>query len=106
MNNMSRVWKAGAIGLFTLMSLAACVAAGYDGYGGGGYVGGVYAPGGYEYGGWGRGYRVGPGRRDSHWDNHGHSSTHSYRAAPAGRSVPSIPSRGHSGGGHSSDRHH
>ncbi len=60
MNSMSRVWKAGAVCLLTLTSLAACVSAGYDGYGGVGYVGGVYEPGGYEYGGWGRGYRVAP----------------------------------------------
>jgi hypothetical protein len=66
---------------------------------------GYYDTGGY-YGGWGRGYRVGPGRGNYHHDDHGHGSTHSYRAAPAGRSAPSIPSRGHSGGGHSSDRHH
>ena len=67
-----------------------------------------YDTGGY-YGGWGRGYRVGPGRRDYHWDHngdHGHGSTHSYHAAPSGRSMPSIPSRGHSGhGGHDQPHH-
>ena len=57
-----------------------------------------YDTGGY-YGGWGGGYRVGPGRGGYHNDSHGHGSTHSYRPAPAGRSMPSIPSRGHSGGG-------
>ena len=78
---------------------------------GGGYYGpdvdvgvgfGYYDSPGY-YGGWGRGYRVGPWRGDHRGDDHrgysGHSTTHSYRAAPAGRSAPSIPSRGHSGGG-------
>jgi hypothetical protein len=88
MNNMSRVWKMGAVGLITLMGLAACVAAGYDGYGGGGYIGGVYEPGGYEYGGWGRGYRVGPPRGGAH--------------VGGGRGAPSIAhgARGGGGGAH------
>ena len=87
MNNMPRVWKMGAAGLFTLMGLAACVAAGYDGYGGGGYVGGIYEPGGYEYGGWGRGYRVGPPR--------GRGGEH----VGCGRGAPSIAHGARGGGG-------
>lgn len=110
--NIARTIRTTAIALTialgsTVLSSCAVDGGGY-GYGPDVDVGvgfGYYETGGY-YGGWGRGYRVGPGRRDSHWDNHGHGSTHSYRAAPAGRSVPSIPSRGHSGGGHNSDRHH
>ena len=93
----------------TVLSSCAVEGGGY-GYGPDVSVGiGYYDTGGY-YGGWGRGYRVGPGRRDYHWDHHssGHT-THSYRAAPSGRSVPSIPSRGHASRGHSdhhSDRRH
>jgi hypothetical protein len=66
-----------------------------------GYDAGYYEPYGYEYGGWGAGYAVAPwrgdhGRRDDHpRDNHpadrGH--TPAYRPAPAGRSMPSLPSR-------------
>jgi hypothetical protein len=84
MNTMSRVWKVGAVCL-TLTGLAACVAAGYDGYVEGGYVGGIYAPGGYEYGGWGRGYHVGPPRGGIH--NEG------------GRAAPSIAHGARGGGG-------
>lgn len=62
-----------------------------------------YDTGGY-YGGWGRGYRVGPGRGGYHNGGHGHGTTH-YRAAPAGRSMPSIPSRGHSNGGRRGGAH-
>jgi hypothetical protein len=62
MNRRSRSWKVGTLGLFALVTLAACVVGGYDGDVGVGYVGGVYEPGGYEYGGWGGGYRVGPPR--------------------------------------------
>jgi hypothetical protein len=89
--------------------LSSCAVDGGYGYGPDVGIGiGYYDTGGY-YGGWGRGYRVGPGRRDYHWDhhdNHGHGSTHSYRAAPAGRSMPSIPSRGHSHSGGHRPTHH
>ncbi len=71
-----------AAGLLTLATLAACIATGYDGDGGGGYVGGYYEPAGYEVGGWGRGYRAGPPR-----------------AAASGRGAPSIPHAAR-GGGH------
>ena len=86
MNNMSRLWRVGVVCLFTLTGLAACIAGGYDGYGGGGYEGGIYAPGGYEYGGWGRGYRVGPPRGDIHREG-------------GGRPAPSIAHGARGGGG-------
>ena len=95
MNTMSRVWKVGAVCL-TITGLTACVAAGYDGYGGGGgYVGGIYEPGGYEYGGWGRGYRVGPPRGGIHGEGG--------RAAPSiahgARGVGAHAGSAHAGGG-------
>lgn len=55
-----------------------------------GYVGGYYEPYGYVVGGWGGGYHVGPGRGGERGG--GGASGHSYRAAPAGRGAPSIPS--------------
>lgn len=83
MNRMLRNRTAiAAAGLLALVTLAACVVAGYDGDVGGGYVGGYYEPGGYEVGGWGPGYRVGPPR-----------------VAVRGRGAPSIP-QGARGGGH------
>lgn len=102
------------------VTLGAAYLSGCADYGGGGYYGGpdVDVGVGFGYyddgwccaGGWGRGYRVGPWHGDHHWDNRnsyrGRGTTHSYRAAPAGRAVPSIPSRGHSGGGHSGPHHH
>ena len=44
MNRKSRSWKVGTLGLFALVTLAACVVGGYGGDVG--YVGGVYVPGG------------------------------------------------------------
>ena len=90
MNCMPRSWRIGAVGLFALVALAACVVGGYGGDVG--YVGGVYVPGGYDYGGWGPGYRVGPPRGG---DRGG------------GRSAPSIPHGARGGGVHGGghDRH-
>lgn len=96
-------WKLGTLGIFMLAGLYACVATGvgYDGdvgvgYAGGGfYDGGYYEPYGYDYGGWGGGYRVGPGRGGER----GRAGSHPYRAAPAGRGSPSIPSHSRGGGG-------
>jgi hypothetical protein len=96
MNTMSRVLRVGAVCLFTLTGLAACVAAGYDGYGGGGYVGGIYEPGGYEYGGWGRGYRVGPPRGDIHREGEG---------GGRGRPAPSIAHGARGDSGHGGSAH-
>jgi hypothetical protein len=94
MNNRSRVWKIGALGLLLLAGLGGCAVEGV-GYGGDavgvGYVGGFYEPYGYEYGGWGRGYRVGPPRGDIH--------------GGGGRSAPSIPSGPRGGGGHGGGGH-
>lgn len=71
----------GAAGLLALVTLAACVATGYDDGPDTGYVGGYYEPAGYEVGGWGPGYRVGPPR-----------------AAMRGRGAPSIPHASRGGG--------
>jgi hypothetical protein len=91
MKHMPRTWKAGAVGLLALTSLAACVVGGYDGGGGVGYVGGFYEPGGYEYGGWGPGYRVGPPRGGVR--------------GSGGRARPSIPHGQRGGGGHGGRPH-
>jgi len=90
-------WKLGTLGIFMLAGVYACVATGvgYDGGVGVGYVGGYYEPYGYDYGGWGGGYLVGPG---GHGER-GRPASHPYRAAPAGRGSPSIPSRSRGGGG-------
>lgn len=89
-----------AIGLFTAL-LPGCVVTG-DGYGYAGNVGiGVdyYEPFGAVYGGWEPGYRVGPARAGGYRpDRGGNASSHAYRAAPASRPMPSIPSRSRSGG--------
>jgi len=76
--------------------LTSCVAPGY-GYGYGGYSVDYYEPFGGVYGAWGPGYDVGPYRDGGHWRGH-NSGGHPYRAAPASRSMPSIPS-GRSGRG-------
>lgn len=96
------------IALFAALSSSCAVEGGGGGYGyDGGDVGigiGYYEPYGNYYGGWGSGYRVGPyrggdHRNDGHHDDHGHGRPpqHSYRSAPASRSMPSIPSHAHSG---------
>lgn len=85
MNLMSRSWKTGAVGLFALLALTACLVAGYGGGVDVGYAGGFYEPGGYEYGGWGPGYRVGPPRGGVHPEH--------------GRAAPSIPHGARGGGG-------
>jgi hypothetical protein len=93
-----------AVALFTAFS-SGCAVTG-DGYGYG-YDGNVdvgldyYEPYGGYYGGWGPGYRVGPYREggDHRPDQGGgHAPPHAYRPAPASHSMPSIPSRGGSGG--------
>jgi hypothetical protein len=97
----SRLLAAG-FGAMMLSMLFACAVTGVGVEGSVGYDGGYYEPYGYDYGGWGGAYRVGPGRccehRDDHHDDHrggggrvGHAPA--YRAAPAGRSAPSIPAR-------------
>jgi hypothetical protein len=90
-------WSAAAcvIALFALLAVGCVV-------GGGGYDGGVglgvdyYGSYGGAYGGWGPGFDVAPfrggGRRAV-------GGAHAFRPAPAGRSMPSIPSAGRSGGG-------
>jgi hypothetical protein len=87
MNCAPRRWRVTALCLLALLTIAACVATGYDGDVGVGYVGGYYEPGGYEYGGWGPGYRVGPprGRIDRGGGRGG---------------APSIPHGARGGGGH------
>jgi hypothetical protein len=93
------IWPARARAWATLLlaamawPLGGC-AVGVDGGpyddGGVGYVGGYYEPYGYEVGGWGGGYHVGPGRGGERGGRG--QAAHAYRAAPAGRSAPSIAS--------------
>jgi hypothetical protein len=106
-------WSAIAmvIGPLTILS-SGCVAGG-GGYDAGGtveYGADYYEPYGYDYGGWGAGYAVAPyrdGGRDRGGDRGGgRPGTHAYRAAPAGRSAPSIPSGSRGGGGHSGGGSH
>lgn len=86
-----------AVGLFSLL-MSGCVVPG-GGYGYHGNAGafdiGYYEPAGVRYGGWTNGYTVGPVRGgqgyEQHWGSDG--------APPAGRPIPSIPSRGHASGG-------
>ncbi len=113
--NMKRMLRTGAFALS--MTLGAAFLSGCTDYGGGYYGGGpdVDVGVGFGYydsgyccgGGWGHGYRVGPYHGDHRGDggHGGRSPTHSYRSAPAGRSMPSIPSRGHGGGGHGGPHH-
>ena len=101
-------WSAIAlvIGLFAALSAGCAVTA--DGYGYG-YDSGVgigldyYEPYGADYGGWGPGYRVAPFRGGDHRPERAGSPArqHAYRAAPAARAMPSIPSRSRSGGSRS-----
>ncbi len=83
--------------------------------GDGGYYGGAagygvdyYEPYGYVYGGWGPTYLVAPyrdhgreheGEREHFAEHGGHEAPHAFRAAPAGRAMPSIPSAPRGGGG-------
>ena len=75
---------------------------GYDGYGGGAAVGpGYYEPYGAYYGGWAPGYYVAPYRNGYVGGSPRggiQSVSHAYRAAPASRAAPSIPSASRSGG--------
>ncbi|MDR3454902.1 MAG: hypothetical protein P4L96_19225 [Rhodoferax sp.] len=111
MNTPHSRWPAIAImaGLFTLLLCGCAVGVGY-GYGYGDDVGfGVdyYEPYGGDYGGWGPGYRAGPfggGERGAVRGGGPSSRQHAYRAAPASRAMPSIPSRGRSGGSGSGRR--
>jgi hypothetical protein len=96
-----------ALAAFALCSASCIVPDGGYGYNDGAAVGvGVdyYEPYGGYYGGWGPGYRVGPSRGGDHGGYRGgdHGPPHAYRSAPPSRSMPSIPSRGHSGGSRSS----
>jgi hypothetical protein len=90
----------------SLILLLGCVA------GGGGYYGGTpgygldyYGAYGFDYGVWGPGYEVAPFYRerehehDRGWVEHGgQQAPHAFRAAPASRPIPSIPSAPRGGG--------
>ncbi len=94
-------WLAIACVIVPLTLLASACADG-GGYAGGGVGVDYYEPYGAEYGGWGPGYYVGPyrGGGGGHFDGgHPGGGAHAFRAAPAGRSAPSLPSGGHAGGG-------
>jgi hypothetical protein len=89
-------WAAVALGTAFVTVASSCVGvAGDVGYGGDVGVGvDYYDPGPVIYGGWGPGYHVGPWRGgDRPRVDAGRPAPH-YRAAPAGRAMPSIPSRG------------
>jgi hypothetical protein len=91
------------LGLCTVVVTGCAVSAGGYGYDGGVDVGvGYYGSPGY-YGGyagdWGPGYVVGPYRGDGRRFDGGGGRAHSYRPAPAGHAMPSIPSGGRGGGG-------
>ena len=77
---------------------AGCVVPG-GGYGyGPGYGVGYYEPYGVVDGGWGAGYDVGPVRGGPAYRYRGGGAApHGYRAAPASRPMPSIPSRARGG---------
>ncbi len=89
--------------------LSSCVSTG--GYYDDGGIGAVYyEPPDVVYGGWGPSYHVAPYRGGDHRDyrptsDRGHESARTYRAAPASRSVPSIPSQSRSSGSHSGGSH-
>jgi hypothetical protein len=87
-----------ALGLLGL--LAACVVGAYDD--GGGYGPGYYEPAGAVYGGWGPDFAVAP-YRGGHpfYDDRGN---HPFRAAPAGRGIPSLPRGGHAAPGRGGGR--
>lgn len=85
-------------GLFSLL-VSGCVVPG--GEYGPGFNLGYYQPSGITYGGWGSGYDVGPvrGGQVYGYPRGGRAAPYAYRAAPASRPIPSIPSRGRPRGG-------
>jgi hypothetical protein len=106
---------AGAIGLIAVL-IAGC-AAPYGGYGyeDPGFGADYYEPYGTVYGGWGPGYAVGPYRDNrggfgrggvDRGVGHAASAQHAFRAAPAGRATPSIPSGARGGGGRGGGTRH
>ncbi len=96
-------WSATAfvIGLFAVLASGCIVPGGGYGYDGGASYGlDYYEPYGVAYGGWGPGYEVAPFRGGDHRGvARGGAAPHAFRAAPASRAMPSIPSRSRSGGG-------
>jgi hypothetical protein len=79
-----------------------CVAADGGYYGGPvGYGVGYYEPSGIADTGWGPSYFVAPFRDRGHPYAYrgGGAAPHGFRAAPAGRGIPSIPSTARGGGG-------
>jgi hypothetical protein len=90
------------IGLVAVLPSGCIVPGGGYGYeGGAGYGLDYYEPYGVEYGGWGPSYQVAPYRGGERRPARagGGPGAHAYRAAPASRSMPSIPSGSRSGGG-------
>lgn len=87
----------------SVLLLFGCVATGGVYYEGGDY----YGPYGYDYSGWGPDFYVVPFHEEHHHgDEHrshveGRHDERVYRSAPASHSIPSIPSRSHSGGSRS-----
>ncbi|MGO8915942.1 MAG: hypothetical protein ACLQJR_08545 [Stellaceae bacterium] len=104
MNSSLSRWAATAfvIGLVAVLSSGCIVAGGGYGYdGGAGYGLDYYEPYGVGIGGWGPDYQVAPYREGEHRPASvgGRPAAHAYRAAPASRAMPSIPSGSRSGGG-------
>lgn len=88
-------------GLFSLLTASCVVPGGGFGYGPStGFGLGYYEPTGVNYGGWGGGYYVGPVHGGPVYGYHGGGGAqpHAFRAAPASRPVPSIPSHARGGG--------
>ena len=90
-------------GMLLLLAFGCAVPGGY----GGTYLG-YYEPYGFSYGGWGAGYDVGPwhgGGGFQHGRGGEVAEHHAFRPAPAGRTMPSIPSRaGPRGSAHAARR--
>jgi hypothetical protein len=101
---------AGLAALIAILPSSCAVSDGY-GYGAVGYAPDYYEPYGGVYGGWGPDYRVGPVRGGDHRFDRGPGrpaggtpARHAFRAAPASRGAPSIPSGARPGGGHGGGR--
>jgi hypothetical protein len=96
---------AAVVAVAVALSSGCVVTDGGYGYGGAPYGVGYYEPAGIAYGGWGPGYDVAPFRRGYPLRYGGHPPPHAYRAAPASRAMPSIPTGARPGGGHGGGGH-
>lgn len=92
---------AAAIGVVAVLASGCVVPGGYGYDDGAAYGLDYYEPyGGVAVGGWGYEYQVAPYREGGHYPAAGGGArAHAFRAAPASRPMPSIPSGSRSGGG-------